>query len=189
MAIWRVTTSIRRRASASASSTVDRPSRPGGFALPQSCINLLPASGHRWPAPPRRCVVGDHMRKILRSGVQPALECTRSHTGLGLRPNLGDLPMMLRIDSAFAAAFAVCLVCAFGGSAHAQSVGGDGKQKVAAGSHTTSAAPRPYSDARGSFAPQYAWGAPPRQDPRDAWHGYFANPIDNPNYHGLADRR
>ena len=24
----------------------------------------------------------------------------------------------------------------------------------------------------------------PRQDPRDAWDGYFENPFDNPNYHG-----
>jgi hypothetical protein len=24
----------------------------------------------------------------------------------------------------------------------------------------------------------------PQQDPRDAWDGYFANPLDNPNYHG-----
>jgi len=24
----------------------------------------------------------------------------------------------------------------------------------------------------------------PRQDPRDAWDGYFANPFDDPNYHG-----
>ena len=24
----------------------------------------------------------------------------------------------------------------------------------------------------------------PRQDPLDAWDGYFANPFDNPNYHG-----
>jgi hypothetical protein len=24
----------------------------------------------------------------------------------------------------------------------------------------------------------------PQQDPNDAWGGYFANPQDNPNYHG-----
>jgi len=34
--------------------------------------------------------------------------------------------------------------------------------------------------------PDHPWPAvkQPQQDPRDAWGGYFANPFDNPDYHG-----
>jgi hypothetical protein len=34
--------------------------------------------------------------------------------------------------------------------------------------------------------PNHSWSVigQPQQDPRDAWQGYFANPFDNPDYHG-----
>ena len=100
--------------------------------------------------------------------------------------------MTSRIDSAVAAAFAIAFLCACGASAEAQTGAGEGKPKAVIGSHRSSAGHQLYNyaaAARSSVQPSYAWGAPPLQDPRDAYHGYFANPIDNPNYHGSADRR
>jgi hypothetical protein len=110
--------------------------------------------------------------------------------------------MTLRIDAAFAAAFAISILCASSVSVKAESIGGEGKQQAGIGSnnhhaygghrrHQQAAASR--SSFKAQFGepppPRYVWGAPPLQDPRDAYHGYFANPIDNPNYHGSADRR
>jgi hypothetical protein len=107
--------------------------------------------------------------------------------------------MMLRIDAAFAAAFAISFLCASAASAKAETGAGDGKQQAVTGSHSHRAytgqrlhkqtAALPWASRSDPPPPQYAWGAPPLQDPRDAYHGYFANPIDSPNYHGSADRR
>jgi len=84
--------------------------------------------------------------------------------------------MTHRIDTVFAAAFAACVVCTAGVTANAQT--GSGQQPV---HKQATASVQPYYPAP---LPQRAWGAPPLQDPRDAYQGYFANPIDNANYSG-----
>ena len=102
--------------------------------------------------------------------------------------------MTHRIDAVFAAAFAACVVCTSGVAASAQTGAGDGQQQAVTGSknhhatasqrahkHATVYAFRPYYHAP---LPLYVWGAPPLQDPRDAYQGYFANPIDNASYSG-----
>ena len=97
--------------------------------------------------------------------------------------------MTFRIDGALVAAFAVCFLCAFGASAKAETVAGDGKQQAAMESHGhhTYAARRLHKHATAlpEIRPStFVWGGPPLQDPRDAYHGYFANPLDNPHYYG-----
>lgn len=109
--------------------------------------------------------------------------------------------MTLRIDAAFAAAFVISFLCASAASATAEIGTGDGKRQAVSGSHkhhayaghrlhkqATALASASRSSSQphygGLAPPQHAWGAPPRQDPRDAWHGYFANPIDDPSYYG-----
>jgi len=114
---------------------------------------------------------------------------------------LGRRAMTFKIDGALVAAFAVSFLSAFGASAKAETVAGDGKQQAVTESHShhayaahrlhKHAAALPHI-ARGSFRPYYGetrprtftWGAPPLQDPRDAYHGYFANPLDDPHYYG-----
>lgn len=48
------------------------------------------------------------------------------------------------------------------------------------------AATVPDTDPTAADNPVYPWFGfgGPRQDRRDAWDGYFANPFDNPNFHG-----
>jgi hypothetical protein len=77
--------------------------------------------------------------------------------------------MTLRIEAAFASAFAVAILCTCGSLAIAAAdVGNSHKQ------------------ARVVTQPQGVWGRPPLQDRRDAWQGYFANPLDNPRYFGTG---
>ncbi len=99
--------------------------------------------------------------------------------------------MTFRIDGALAAAFVISFLCAFGASAKAETAANDGKQRAHAAHRVhkqAASAPRivpsnvPHFDQTRPWT--FAWGAPPLQDPRDAYHGYFANPVDDPRYYG-----
>ena len=106
--------------------------------------------------------------------------------------------MKFRIDGAVVAVFAMSFLCAFGASAIADSGAGDGKDQAVAASQRAHAKRQLHkytaalSGASQSRFPQYrgfpwqpyGWGGPPRQDPRDAYQGYFANPLDDPRYYG-----
>ena len=83
------------------------------------------------------------------------------------------------IETAFAAAFAVAILCTCGSLAKAEAAAGDGQQQTAKGSHS-------HKQAKVVNQPQRVWGGPPLQDPRDAWQGYFGNPMDNPRYFGTG---
>jgi hypothetical protein len=106
--------------------------------------------------------------------------------------------MKFRIDGAVVAVCAVSLLCAFGVSARADGGAGEGKGRAVAGSQRapakgqlhkyTAALPAPpqsgFPKYREVFWQPFGWGGPPRQDPRDAYQGYFANPLDDPRYYG-----
>jgi hypothetical protein len=62
-------------------------------------------------------------------------------------------------------------------SAHAAS------PMVQPGALYATAAPQAVQRKGGIQNPQPGYGRP-QQDPQDAWDGYFANPLENPNYHG-----
>ncbi len=87
--------------------------------------------------------------------------------------------MTLRIERAFVAAFAVAFFCACGSLAKAEAAASDGQQQTARGGHN-------HKQARVATQPPPVWGRPPLQDRRDAWQGYFANPLDNPRYFGTG---
>lgn len=105
--------------------------------------------------------------------------------------------MTFRIDRALVAAFVISLLCAWGAPAKADTSAGDGKDPAVSASHSHRAhakrQPQTYTTVLPS-APQpqyreflwqpYGWGGPPLQDSRDAYHGYFANPLDDPRYSG-----
>jgi len=106
--------------------------------------------------------------------------------------------MKFGIDGSVVAVFAMSFLCAFGASAMADGGAADGKDKAVAASQRphakhqlhkhTAALPRASQSAfprYREFAWQpYGWGGPPRQDRRDAYQGYFANPLDDPRYYG-----
>jgi hypothetical protein len=114
--------------------------------------------------------------------------------------------MTFRLGGVLAAAFAISVLCALGTGARAETAAGDGKdQKVSAGRNhrahakpqtqkESAALPVPASQAaarppyREVFWQPFGWGAPPLQDSRDAYQGYFANPVDNPRYYGSVGR-
>ena len=110
--------------------------------------------------------------------------------------------MTLRMGGVLVAVFAISLLCALGTSAKAETGAGDSKdQRVwASRNHRAQAKPQLHKEAgalpggpsQGAPKPPYrevfwqafGWGAPPLQDSRDAYQGYFANPVDNPRYYG-----
>jgi hypothetical protein len=99
--------------------------------------------------------------------------------------------MTFRIGKALAAVCAISLLCALGASAKAETGASDSKGHRAYSKHphkyTTVSQNGAQLQSREPAGPQYyAWGAPPRQDPRDAYQGYFANPLDNPRYYGTG---
>jgi hypothetical protein len=107
--------------------------------------------------------------------------------------------MTFRIGKALVAVCAISLLCALGASAKAETGASDrdGQALSKSRSHRAySKHPHKYTmvsqngaqpQYREPARPQYyAWGAPPRQDPRDAYQGYFANPLDNPRYYGTG---
>jgi hypothetical protein len=104
--------------------------------------------------------------------------------------------MKFRIDEAVVAVCAVSFLCAFGAPAIADGGAGDGK--AVAASHRvhanrqlhkyTIASPAPprtgFPKYREVFWQPFGWGGPPKQNPQDAYQGYFANPLDDPRYYG-----
>jgi hypothetical protein len=110
--------------------------------------------------------------------------------------------MMLRIGEVPVAVFAISLLCTLGASA--DPAAGDGKhQTVSAIRNHPAHAERHLrketsallaGTAQGVHRPPYrevfwqpfGWGAPPMQDSRDAYQGYFANPVDNPRYYSTG---
>ncbi len=107
--------------------------------------------------------------------------------------------MKFRIDGAVVAVCAVSFLCAFGASAIADSGAGEGKDRAVATSqrahakrqlhkYTTAALPGSsqsgFPQYREVFWQPFGWGGPPKQNPHDAYHGYFANPLDDPRYYG-----
>jgi hypothetical protein len=114
--------------------------------------------------------------------------------------------MTFRIGGVLVAALAVSLLCTLGTSAKAETGAGDGKdQRVSASrNHRAYAKPQPHKEAsvlpggpaqsapkppyREVFWQPFGWGAPPLQDSRDAYQGYFANPVDNPRSFGSTGR-
>jgi hypothetical protein len=115
-----------------------------------------------------------------------------------LGKNLWKRAMTFRTDTAFATAFALFLLCAGVTPAGADTAT---NKQAPTGSYSRhayvahrqhkyaatlpSAYPRTFQPYyRELPPPRYSWGAPPLQDVRDAWHGYFANPIDDPSYYG-----
>jgi hypothetical protein len=105
--------------------------------------------------------------------------------------------MTFRTGKALVAGCAISLLCVLDAPANAQTSGGDSNAKSPAKSHSHRAAAKPeyaavsqngaQAQATQSAPPQYyPWGAPPRQDSRDAYQGYFANPVDNPRYYGTG---
>jgi hypothetical protein len=106
-----------------------------------------------------------------------------------------------------AAAFAIFLLGSLGTSAKAETVASDGKDQTASvnRNHRAHAKSQPQKETtalppgpaqappskpnyREVFWQPFGWGAPPRQDSRDAYQGYFANPVDNPRSFGSVGR-
>ncbi len=115
--------------------------------------------------------------------------------------------MTFRIGGVVVAAFAISLLCTLGTSAKADGGAGDGKDQSASANrnHRAHAKPQLQKESAGlpGPAPQsapskppyrevfwqpFGWGAPPLQDSRDAYQGYFANPVDNPRSFGSVGR-
>lgn len=115
--------------------------------------------------------------------------------------------MTFRIGEALVAVFAISLLCTLGTSAKADGGAGDGKDQSASANrnHRAHAKPQLQKESAGlpGPAPQsapskpyyrevfwqpFGWGAPPLQDSRDAYQGYFANPVDNPRSFGSVGR-
>jgi hypothetical protein len=114
--------------------------------------------------------------------------------------------MTFRIGGVLVAVLAIFLLCALGTSAKAESGAGDGKDQSASANRNHRAQARgqlhdetaslpgaasqgaPRSPYREVFWRPFGWGAPPLQDSRDAYQGYFANPVDNPRYYGGVGR-
>jgi hypothetical protein len=114
--------------------------------------------------------------------------------------------MTFKIGGVLVAVFATSLLCTLGTSAKAETGAGDGKvQSVSASRNhraeakhqlhketaalpagTSQGAPKP--PYREVFWQPFGWGAPPLQDSRDAYQGYFANPVDNPRSFGSVGR-
>jgi len=98
--------------------------------------------------------------------------------------------MTFMIDGALAAVFAAVFLCASGAAARADAVadGKDHRAHVKREAHAVTAVPRTtsYPQYRAVFWQPFGWGAPPLQDKRDAYQGYFANPLDNPRYYGTG---
>jgi len=107
--------------------------------------------------------------------------------------------MTFRIDKGLVAICAIGLLCVLGASAKSATNGSDNNDQSLSKSHgyrTYSKHPHKYTavsqngappQSRAPARPQYyTWGAPPRQDSRDAYHGYFANPLDDPRYYGTG---
>jgi hypothetical protein len=115
--------------------------------------------------------------------------------------------MTFRIGGILVAAFAIFLVCTLGTPAKAETGAGDGKDQTASvnRNHRAHAKPQPQKETaalppapapappskpnyRQVFWQPFGWGAPPLQDSRDAYQGYFANPVDNPRSFGSVGR-
>jgi hypothetical protein len=115
--------------------------------------------------------------------------------------------MTIRIGGVLVAAFAFFLLCPLGTAVKAETAAGDGKDQTASANrnHRAHAKPQlqketaalppgpapaapPKPIYREVFWQPFGWGAPPRQDPRDAYQGYFANPVDNPRSFGSVGR-
>src|SRR6202050_1073444 len=114
--------------------------------------------------------------------------------------------MTFRVGGVVVAAFAISLLCTLGTSAKADGGGGDGKDQSASANRNhraeakrqlhkeTDASPGAVSQSapkppyREVFWQPFGWGAPPLQDSRDAYQGYFANPVDNPRSFGSTGR-
>ena len=109
--------------------------------------------------------------------------------------------MTFRLDGVLVAVFAVSFLCTSGASAKADAGAAGKDQTVSANRiHHVRAKPRLYKEtgillgavSQGTPRPPYrevfwqpfGWGAPPLQDSRDAYQGYFGNPVDNPRYYG-----
>jgi hypothetical protein len=87
--------------------------------------------------------------------------------------------MTFKIGEALVAVCAICLLSTLGAPVKAQSASeASGKSPAKSYGRRTSVPPAPPQ--------QYTWGGPPRQDSRDAYQGYFANPVDNPRYYGTG---
>lgn len=97
-----------------------------------------------------------------------------------------------KIGSALAAGFVVALLSLSIGAGIATAA--NSRQKAATAAHRyhhASAGHRLYGSVatsafgpRGKFEASYGGYSPPQQDPLDAWDGYFADPVGNPNFHG-----
>jgi hypothetical protein len=115
--------------------------------------------------------------------------------------------MTFRIGGVLVAAFAFVLLCPLGTSAKAETGASDGKDQTGSvnRSHRAHAKPQLQKDTavlppgpapavpskpnyREVFWQPFGWGAPPLQDRRDAYQGYFANPVDNPRSFGSVGR-
>ena len=114
--------------------------------------------------------------------------------------------MTFKIGGVLVAVFAISSLCTLGTSAKAQTGAGDGKDQSVSASrnHRVHAKPQLQKDSaavpvaapqtapkppyREVFWQPFGWGAPPLQDSRDAYQGYFANPVDNPRSFGSVGR-
>ena len=112
--------------------------------------------------------------------------------------------MTFRIGGVLVAVFSISLLCTLGASADTTAGGGKDQTESVSRSHRAQAkrplhketSALPVASSQGSPPPPhrevfwqpFGWGAPPRQDPRDAYQGYFANPLDNPRYYGGVGR-
>ncbi len=115
--------------------------------------------------------------------------------------------MTCRIGGVLLAAFAIFVLCPLGTLVKAETGASGGKDQTAPTSHNHRAhakpqlqketAALPLGPSQGApakpnyrevFWQPFGWGAPPRQDSRDAYQGYFANPVDNPRSFGSVGR-
>jgi hypothetical protein len=115
--------------------------------------------------------------------------------------------MTFRISGALMTVFAMSLLCVLATSAKADGGTGDGKDQSVSPSRNHRAHAKPQLQKEGPavvvatpqsapakpvyrevFWQPFGWGAPPRQDSRDAYQGYFANPVDNPRSFGSVGR-
>ena len=101
--------------------------------------------------------------------------------------------MTFRIDGALVTVLAIAFLCTVAASAKADTAAAGGRDQAVSATHSHQAHVRrqvhKYTTASPGAElprPPWAWGWPPLQDRRDAYQGYFANPVDNPRYYGTG---
>jgi hypothetical protein len=115
--------------------------------------------------------------------------------------------MTFRIGGVLVAALAISVLCTLSAPVKAETGTSDGKDQTASATRSHRAHAKPYPSKETAALPPgpapaapakpnyrevfwqpFGWGAPPRQDSRDAYQGYFANPVDNPRSFGSVGR-